>query len=305
MPSIPILPWRARAAGPFAALLASLALTACGGGGDAAVPPPTVSWVGVVAGTAKYGQQMVIAVNGTDVDQGLDFPSASCLDATFVNTTSYPSSTTTAYYRCRVTAVGQGSVNVVRVADGLRLGSVAFTVAQPQVSMTVTAEDGSFGGTMVFTLFPQNAPLTVVNFLNYVNTGFYVGTVFHRVNNTSFVVQGGGYLPLSLGAAPTLKAATFAPVALEIGRGLSNVTWSLGMARDPAVANSATSQFYINVADNPSFDSAFAVFGTVSSGTNVVTAIDAAPCSTAFFASTGSECAPIPNILITAATQTQ
>jgi peptidyl-prolyl cis-trans isomerase A (cyclophilin A) len=158
---------------------------------------------------------------------------------------------------------------------------------------------------MVFTLYPQNAPLTVTNFLNYVNTNFYLGTVFHRVNNTSFVVQGGGYLPLSLGATPMLKTATFAPVALEIGRGLSNVTWSLGMARDPAAPNSATSQFYINVANNPSFDAAFAVFGTVSSGNNVVTAIDATPCSTAFFASTGSECAPIPNVQIIAATQTQ
>jgi cyclophilin family peptidyl-prolyl cis-trans isomerase len=96
-------------------------------------------------------------------------------------------------------------------------------------------------------------------------------------------------------------------VPLEVGRGLSNVQWSLGMARGPAL-DSAASQFYINVLDNASLDGlngGYAVFGTVSSGTNVVTAMDTSPCTNAFFASTGSECAPIPNIQIIAASQTQ
>jgi cyclophilin family peptidyl-prolyl cis-trans isomerase len=286
--------------------LASLLIAGCGGGGDDPAPIPTVSSVSVVPGSAKFSQQMVIAVTGTDVDRELFVTSPSCTGMTLSMTSPYVSNSATAYYRCRVTALGTNLVTVARAVDQVTLGSAAFTVAQPQVTMSVS--DGvSFTGTMVFTLFPTEAPLTVNNFLNYVNSGFYLGTIFHRVNNTTGVVQGGGYLPLTVGAAPVLKTATFAPVPLEVGRGLSNVPWSLGMARGAAL-DSATSQFYINVLDNASLDGlngGYAVFGTVSSGTNVVTAMDTAPCTTAFFASTGSECAPIPNIQIIAATQTQ
>jgi cyclophilin family peptidyl-prolyl cis-trans isomerase len=288
-------------------VLAALSMVGCGGGGDDPAPIPTVSSVSVVAGSSKYSQQMVIAVTGTDVDQQLYVTSPSCTGMTLSLSAPYVSNSATAYYRCRVTALGTNLVTVARAVDQVTLGSAAFTVAQPQVTMTVTDEGASFTGTMVFTLYPTEAPLTVNNFLNYVNTGFYLGTIFHRVNNTTAVVQGGGYLPFTVGAAPVLKTATFAPVPLEVGRGLSNVQWSLGMARGPAL-DSAASQFYINVLDNASLDGlngGYAVFGTVSSGTNVVTAMDTSPCTNAFFASTGSECAPIPNIQIIAASQTQ
>ena len=286
-----------------AALLA-LTVAACGGGGDDPAPIPTVSSVSVVAGTSKYSQNMVIAVTGTDVDQGLFISSAACTGAFLINTAPYLSGYATAYYGCKVSAVGTSQVVVGRAVDQAVLGSVAFTVAQPQVTMTVS-EGATFNGTMVFTLYPSNAPLTVNNFLNYVNTGFYLGTIFHRVNNTTNVVQGGGYLPVFQNVAPVLKPATFAPIPLEANRGLSNLLWSIGMAREPGVANSATSQFYINVADNITLDSlngGFAVFGTVSAGTNVVDGIDTAPCTP--FPGL-SECAPNLNIQITAATQTQ
>ncbi len=285
------------------AALVSLLLAACGGGGDGPAPVPTVSSVSVVAGTSKYSQNMVIAVTGTDVDQGLFISSAACTGAFLINTPPYTSGYATAYYGCKVSALGTNQVVVGRAVDQAVLGGAAFTVPLPQVTMTVS-EGPTFTGTMVFTLYPANAPLTVNNFLNYVNTGFYLGTIFHRVNNTVGVVQGGGYLPLTQGVAPVLKTATFAPVPLEVGRGLSNVLWSLGMARGAAL-DSATSQFYINVADNPSLDGldgGYAVFGTVSAGTDVVDSIDTAPCSP--FAGL-SECAPNLNILITAATQTQ
>jgi cyclophilin family peptidyl-prolyl cis-trans isomerase len=290
---------RARLGG--AALVAVL-LAACGGGDDPA-PIPTVSSVSVVAGTSKYSQNMVIAVTGTDVDQQLYVTSPSCTSMFLSTTPPYQSSYSTAYYRCRVTALGTSLVTVARAIDSVVLGQAAYTVPLPQVTMSVS-EGPTFSGTMVFTLFPNNAPLTVNNFLNYVNSGFYTGTIFHRVNNTTNVVQGGGYLPLTQGFAPTIKTPTFAPVPLEVGRGLSNTLWSIGMARGSAL-DSATSQFYINVADNPSLDGlngGYAVFGTVSLGTEVVDDIDTAPCTP--FANV-SECAPDLNILITGATQTQ
>jgi cyclophilin family peptidyl-prolyl cis-trans isomerase len=285
------------------AALVSLLLAACGGGGDDPAPIPTVSSVSVVAGTSKYSQNMVIAVTGTDVDQQLYVTSPSCTSMFLSTTPPYQSSYSTAYYRCRVTALGTSLVTVARAIDSVVLGQAAYTVPLPQVTMSVS-EGPTFSGTMVFTLFPNNAPLTVNNFLNYVNSGFYTGTIFHRVNNTTNVVQGGGYLPLTQGFAPTIKTPTFAPVPLEVGRGLSNTLWSIGMARGTAL-DSATSQFYINVADNPSLDGlngGYAVFGTVSQGTQVVDDIDTAPCTP--FANV-SECAPDLNILITGATQTQ
>ena len=295
---------RPRAARLIGAALISMLAAACGGGGDGPAPIPTVSSVSVVAGSAKYSQNMVIAVTGTNVDQGLFVSSASCTGPFLINTTPYFSSPSTAYYGCRVSAVGTSQVAVGRSVDQVVLGSAAFTVPLPQVTMTVS-EGPSFTGTMVFTLYPTQAPLTVNNFLNYVNTGFYLGTIFHRVGNASGVVQGGGYIPIFQGVTPVLKTATYAPVPLEVGRGLSNVLWSIGMARNPAVANSATSQFYINVLNNAPLDTqdgGYAVFGTVSTGTTVVDDIDTAPCTP--FAGL-SECAPNLNIQITAATQTQ
>ena len=286
------------------AVLISLLLAACGGGGDGPAPVPTVSSVSIVAGSAKYSQNMVIAVTGTDVDQGLFISSAACTGAFGINTAPYLSNASTAYYGCKVSALGTNQVAVGRAVDQVVLGSAVFTVPLPQVTMTVT-EGPTFTGTMVFTLYPTQAPLTVNNFLNYVNTGFYLGTIFHRVGSTTGLVQGGGYLPVFQGVPPVLKPATYAPIPLEVGRGLSNVLWSIGMARDPNVANSATSQFYINVANNAPLDSlngGYAVFGTVSTNTNAVDDISTAPCTP--FPGL-SECAPNLNIQIIAATQTQ
>ena len=159
-------------------------------------------------------------------------------------------------------------------------------------------------GSMVITLAPDRAPLTVDNFLAYVNAGFYNGTIFHRVV-AGFVIQGGGLVPGT--PLPTLKTPPFAPIALEVGVGLSNLQWTIAMART-SVLNSATSQFFINLVNNagsldPSASTAgYAVFGSVSGNTALVSAIVAAPCQTG----TGiSECLPTPNMVITSAAQTQ
>lgn len=123
----------------------------------------------------------------------------------------------------------------------------------------------------------NHAPVTVDNFLKYVNDGFYKSTVFHRVIK-DFVIQGGGYARGANGLVE--KAATYPAIALESQNGLSNLRGTLAMART-SVPNSATSQFYINTVDNtslnyPSSDGyGYAVFGQVTAGLDVVDKIRA------------------------------
>ncbi len=120
-------------------------------------------------------------------------------------------------------------------------------------------------GKIKIELFPSKAPLTVKNFLEYVNSGFYNGTIVHRVD---FVIGFGGYTETL-----TAKAAR-PPIRNESQNGLKNLRGTLAMARyaDP---HSATSQFFINLKDNPHLDASgggfgYAVFGRVVEGMDVV-----------------------------------
>jgi len=131
-------------------------------------------------------------------------------------------------------------------------------------------------GDIVLDLNHDKAPKTVDNFIQYVKAGHYDGTIFHRVIPT-FMIQGGGMLP-DMSEKPTR-----APIALESRNGLKNVRGSIAMART-MVPDSATSQFFINVVDNPMLDQpnaqdheGYAVFGQVISGMAVVDAIRAVP----------------------------
>lgn len=129
-------------------------------------------------------------------------------------------------------------------------------------------------GTFVVQLDMQRAPLTVNNFLRYVNAGFYAGTIFHRVI-PGFVIQGGGF------TIAYVEKNTDAPIPNESGNGLSNQRATIAMARedDP---HSATAQFYINLVDNEKLDPrpdrwGYAVFGQVIQGMDVVDKIAATP----------------------------
>ena len=131
-------------------------------------------------------------------------------------------------------------------------------------------------GDIVIELDAAKAPKTVENFVAYVKSGHYNGTVFHRVIPT-FMIQGGGM------TADLKEKSTRAPIVLESRNGLTNVRGSVAMARtnDP---NSATSQFFINVKDNDRLDAAnardgngYAVFGKVVSGMEVVDKIRDVP----------------------------
>lgn len=131
-------------------------------------------------------------------------------------------------------------------------------------------------GAIKIQLDPQAAPFTVKNFLDYVNSGFYDGTIFHRVVR-KFVIQGGGYT-LDLQPKPTS-----APIRNEAGNRLKNRRGTIAMARSIEV-DAATSQFFFNVSDNNLLNHkddsiqgyGYAVFGRVIEGMKVVDAIAAA-----------------------------
>ncbi len=125
-------------------------------------------------------------------------------------------------------------------------------------------------GNISLELDPNKAPITVENFLNYVDQGFYDGTIFHRVIS-NFMIQGGGMTP------DGERKETDAPIILESDNGLSNDVGTVAMARTNA-PNSATAQFFINVTDNHFLNYSpnnpgYAVFGRVTSGMEVVNEI--------------------------------
>jgi peptidyl-prolyl cis-trans isomerase A (cyclophilin A) len=148
----------------------------------------------------------------------------------------------------------------------LTLSAAAFA-ADPQVSLKTSM------GEIVLELNQEKAPITVDNFLKYVKSGFYKGTIFHRVID-GFMIQGGGMDALFHGRK------TNKPIKNESNNGLSNEKYSLAMARE-SNPDSATSQFFINVVDNPGLDypnmqgSGYTVFGKVVKGQDVVDKIKA------------------------------
>ena len=122
-------------------------------------------------------------------------------------------------------------------------------------------------GTFTVELFPKEAPVSVENFLRYVDDGHFDGTVFHRIV-PGFVIQGGGL------TKDFSSKKTRAPISNEAKNGLKNTRGSLSMARTSDI-NSATSQFFVNLADNAFLDHSardygYAVFGRVTEGMDVI-----------------------------------
>ncbi|HLE10338.1 MAG TPA: peptidylprolyl isomerase [Bacteriovoracaceae bacterium] len=150
------------------------------------------------------------------------------------------------------------------------LSSVIIAV-EPSANPVVVVKTSS--GEIEIELYQDKAPITVKNFLNYVQDGHYNGTIFHRVIST-FMIQGGGL------TADMKEKTTKAPIKNEATNGLSNEVATVAMART-SVVDSATSQFFINVADNvflnhrDNSDGGFgyAVFGKVKKGMDVVNRI--------------------------------
>ncbi len=165
------------------------------------------------------------------------------------------------------------------LAPALIAGSALFSIATSTLAQEAQkVKFATTAGEFVVEVYPDKAPKTVANFLQYVTDKHYDGTMFHRVIN-NFMVQGGGF------DAKFLQKSVRAPVAHEgresLAKGLKNTAGTLAMARtnDP---QSATAQFFINVADNAFLDPnaqsyGYTVFGKVVSGMDVIQKIKTSP----------------------------
>jgi len=151
----------------------------------------------------------------------------------------------------------------------LMLSHSAFAATNPSVIMDTSK------GQITIELFPEQAPITVKNFLAYIEKDGYQQTTFHRVIN-KFMVQGGGFL-----ASTGARAATLPTIKNESKNGLRNERGTIAMARTNA-PHSASRQFFINHKDNAFLDGnsakwGYAVFGKVTKGMDVVDAIAVVP----------------------------
>jgi peptidyl-prolyl cis-trans isomerase A (cyclophilin A) len=176
------------------------------------------------------------------------------------------------------------------MAAGCSIREEGTTMATNQVTTTTVIMETSEGN-LEIELFADKAPITVSNFLAYVDSGFYAGTIFHRVI-PRFMIQCGGF-DESMRQKPTQ-----AEIKNEAANGLKNERGTLAMART-SVVDSATSQFFINVAQNDFLnhggrDFGYAVFGKVTVGMDVVDKIAAVQTGT----KNGMGDVPVKTVLI-------
>ena len=260
-------------------------LVACGGT-EGFLPEVT----GVKVQTAQYSKLATIYIGGKDLRTYLIVDTkGACTNPTFASSSSID----TLVLNCQVIRVGEFDL-AIKTAEGQTIYTSKVSVPLPQVAMFTSK------GSFTLELNPNSAPLSVNNYLNYVNKGFYRNTLFHRVI-PNFVIQGGGYT-----AGMIKKSGQSDPISLESNNGLSNVRGSLAMARS-TLPNSATSEFYINLVDNLSLDyknaanPGYAVFGKVVKGLDVVDAIGLEPTGVA----SGFSDVPVSDITISLALQTQ
>jgi cyclophilin family peptidyl-prolyl cis-trans isomerase len=165
-----------------------------------------------------------------------------------------------------------GLVAMVAGADDKKDEKKADDKKNPVVEMVTNY------GTIKIELYQDKAPKTVKNFLDYVDSKFYDGTIFHRVIS-DFMIQGGG-----VDAETNKEKKTGDPIKNESGNGVSNVRGTIAMARTPE-PDSATSQFFINVKDNSRLDKdkyddgvGYCAFGKVIEGMDVVDKIKDVEC---------------------------
>lgn len=228
----------------FSALLAGLALSACATNGSA---PQTSA----APATTQAAQNAEPVAPVTPPRQPAAQPAPEPVPQ--------PAEAAT---QARAAAQAQAQAQVEPAATPAAQPDAAPARPLPRVALATTM------GTIVIELENEKAPKTVANFLQYAKAGFYTGTIFHRVEE-GFVIQAGGY------DVKRVPKRTRKPIVSEGGNGLSNVPYSVAMARqdDP---NSATSQFFINLGNNVGLDRAnrvdagYTVFGRVVEGKEVV-----------------------------------
>ena len=179
--------------------------------------------------------------------------------------------------RCVPSCIMENSMYKLLLSCLLLTAALVFGPAQAQAGGNPMVTLQTNKGDIVLELDAEKAPNTTKNFLEYVKSGFYNGTIFHRVI-PGFMIQGGGF-DKNMVQKPTRE-----PIENEANNGLKNHTYTIAMARTQA-PHSATAQFFINVADNaflnftaPTMQGwGYAVFGKVVKGMEVVDAIAAVP----------------------------
>jgi len=170
-----------------------------------------------------------------------------------------------------------GSIADTHVKNATSLKGEGEQASAPPVVVTHKVLFETSMGNVLVGLYGEDAPISVENFLRYVNDGFYDGTIFHRVMD-GFMIQGGGF------DINYQKKETHDPIKNEAENGLKNLVGTLAMARTQVI-NSATSQFFVNVVDNSFLDYTsstargygYAVFGRVLEGMDVVEKIKVVP----------------------------
>jgi len=238
-----------------------LVISGCGGSSGF---PPVIT--GVKAQSLMFGRTATIYLGGKDLRSNLVVDAGTaCTNPSFAAN----SSTDLLVLNCLVKSVGEFTLTV-KTETGELIFSGSLNVPKPEVAILTNK------GTISVELDPVLAPVSAANFLSYVASGFYSGTLFHRVI-AGFVIQAGGYTSGML-----KKPGQLSPIILESKNGLSNKRGTLAMARTN-LFNSATSEFYINLANNTALDyvnagsPGYAVFGTVTQGLDVVDTIAAEP----------------------------
>lgn len=286
---------------PIAARAAALALTlsilqACGGGGSGG-DPNAITVTAATADRLSYGRISKFTVSGGNLSSVVNLTATGC-----DNLITQPGGTAGSQsFTC--TPNKALSVRVAASVAGVELYNVTLPVPKPRVTLTTTL------GAIVVELDPAKVAATVDNFLAYVNSGFYNGTLFHRVM-PNFVSQGGGYTAVA-GGTLTEQTGLRAAIALETDKGLSNLRGTIAMART-AQPDTATSQFYFNQANNPALDYApavgstpaspgFAVFGNIVTGLSVIDAMNTVATRTVG----GFANVPVTNIVLQTAVQSQ
>ena len=266
--------------------LFALVLSGCGGGSSTS----SLAVSDIQVSQLKYGQLSQFTLTGNFSDNEINVSTKNCKGLALVA----GGTTTSKSVTCTISSAGTGVVILeAKLADGTVLKSVSFDVPNPQVSLVTNL------GAMVVELNPTATPLSTDNFLQYVNSKFYDNTIIHRIVTTGiFVAQGGWLSP-----APAVQSGEKAAIALEVNKGLSNLKGTIAMARS-AELNSATSQFYFNLADNVALDTAgggYAVFGKVVSGMEVLDALANVKTTTAY----GLSDFPATSVTVLSAAQTK
>jgi peptidyl-prolyl cis-trans isomerase A (cyclophilin A) len=269
--------------GAFVVLTAFL-LTACGGGSTGF--PPVIT--GVKVQSLSFGRMATIYLGGKDLRSSLVVETnGACLNPSFAAS----STTEMLVLNCVAKVVGNIPLTI-KTADGQIVHTSNLTVPIPQVTL-ITAN-----GAITLELNQALAPISVDNFMSYVAKGYYSNTLFHRVI-PGFVVH--GYT-----SGMVKKAGQGAPILLESNNGLSNTRASLAMARTN-IANSATSEYFINLVDNLQLDykntgsPGYAVFGRVVQGMEVIDAIGKQPTGVL----NGFADVPLSEVWVSMALQTQ